>query len=194
MSAAAMVEGQAAGSTEPQYVGGIGSQGVANLQHFVCEGGTLVCNDEACDLPIDAFGLPVVNVLEGLPDDDFFCRGSSLRLQVDVDHPVGYGMPAWASAYFYEAQAFSTETPDPGGRPADQSAGAQVVARYAETSLVESGRIRQGTDLIAGKAAIVDVACGAGHVVLLGFRVQRNGQTHGTYRFLYNAIQRSTQT
>ena len=189
MPVAALMEGRAAGTTEPRYVGGIGSEGVASLQQFVRAGGTLVCNDQACDLPIEQFGLPVVNVLKGLPHEEFLCRGSSLRVQVDTAHPVGYGMPEWASAYFYEAQAFGA-APVSGGEAAAE---AHVVARYASTALVESGRIRAGEDLIAGKAAIVDVAYGAGHVVLLGFRVQRNGQTHGTFRFLYNALQRSTQ-
>jgi len=194
MSTRAILEGQAAGSTEPRYAGGIGSHGAAHLQYFVREGGTLVCNDEACNLPIEMFGLPVVNVLHQLPHDEFFCRGSSLRLQVDTDHPVGYGMPAWASAYFYEAQAFDIVTPDGNDdRDRDGVMQARAVATYADTALIESGRIRHGMELIAGKPAIVDVTYGAGHVVLLGFRVQRNAQTHGTFRFLYNAIQRSTQ-
>lgn len=195
MSTRAIVEGQAAGATEPRYAGGIGNDGATNLQYFVRDGGTLVCIDEACNLPIEVFGLPVVNLLKGLPHEEFFCRGSSLRLRVDTGHPVGYGMPAWASAYFYEAQAFDIVAPgdDGGSNGGASEALAAVVARYAETALVESGRIRQGMELIAGKAAIVDVTYGAGHVVLLGFRVQRNAQTHGTFRFLYNSIQRSTQ-
>ena len=193
ISTRAIEEGQATGSTEPRYAGGIGSLGLANLQHFVREGGTLICNDEACNLPIEVFGLPVVNVLHQLSHEEFFCRGSSLRLRVDTDHPVGYGMPAWTSAYFYEAQAFDIAAPGEWGRDQGGAAQARAVATYAETALVESGRIRHGMDLIAGKPAIVDVTYGGGHVVLLGFRVQRNAQTHGTFRFLYNAIQRSTQ-
>lgn len=194
ISIRAIVDGQAPGATAPRYVGGIGRQGVAQLQQFARDGGTLVCIDDSCNAVIELLGLPVVSVLEGLPHEEFFCRGSSLRLRVDTGHPVGYGMPEWASAYFYEAQAFDAAARDGGGNDADEVARVRlaVVARYAETALVESGRIRNGQERIAGKAAILDVAYGAGHVVLLGFRVQRNGQTHGTFRFLYNAIQRST--
>ena len=194
MTTGQVLKGQAAGSTEPRYAGGIGRRGVASLQDYVRDGGTLVCTDEACNLPIDTFGLPVMNILQGLPQDAFFCRGSSLRIHVDVSHPVGFGLPEWASAYFYEAQAFDMAGPtgegcDPAGSPGSQ---VHVVARYAETGLVESGRIRSGVELIAGKAAVMDVRYGEGHIVLLGFRVQRNAQTRGTYRFLFNAIQRST--
>jgi hypothetical protein len=184
ISARALVEGQAAGATEPRYVGGIGREGAANLQRFALDGGTLVCIDAACNAAIELLALPVASVLAGLPHEKFFCRGSSLRIRVDPDHPVGYGLPEWASAFFYEAQAFDVAAHD--------TDGVAAVARYAETALVESGRIRSGQELIAGKAAIAEVACGAGRVVLLGFRVQRNGQTHGTFRLLYNAIQRST--
>ncbi|MDA0745570.1 MAG: M14 family zinc carboxypeptidase [bacterium] len=181
MSTAEALEGQRPEATAPRYAGGIGQDGATCLQDFVREGGTLVCIDEACNLPMDLFGIPVKNILYGLPQETFFCRGSSLRIQVDTSHPVGYGMQAWMSAYFYEAQAFEVCGPE-----------ATVVARYADTGLVESGRIRSGEALISGKPAIVDVAYGKGHIVLLGFRVQRNAQTHGTYRFLFNAIQRST--
>jgi hypothetical protein len=194
MSTREALDGQPPGSTETRYAGGIGRRGVASLQDFVRGGGTLVCIDEACNLPIDLFGLPVVNVLHGLPQDTFFCRGSSLRIHVDTAHPLGFGMPEWASAYFYEAQAFDrvdTEEKRCGEGEADR-AGVDVVARYAETALVESGRIRSGEELIAGKAAVMDVGYGSGHIVLLGFRVQRNAQTNGTYRLLFNAIQRST--
>ena len=194
MTTRQVLEGQAAGSTEPRYAGGIGRRGIAGLQAFVREGGTLVCIDEACNLPIDTFGLPVVNIVQGLPQETFFCRGSSLRIHVDVSHPVGFGLPEWASAYFYEAQAFDLAETGGEGASSAEPAGTQVrvVARYAETALVESGRIRSGEELIAGKAAVMDAGYGDGHIVLLGFRVQRNAQTNGTYRFLFNAIQRST--
>jgi hypothetical protein len=184
----ALMDGQSPGTTEPRYAGGIGREGAANLQDFVRSGGTLVCIDEACNAAVELLGLPVANPLYGLPPEKFFCRGSSLRIRVDTGHPVGYGLPEWASAYFYEAQAFEASA----GKSEGSEARVDTVARYADTALVESGRIRSGRELIAGKTAVADVGHGAGHVVLLGFRVQRNGQTHGTFRFLYNAILRST--
>ena len=194
LSTRLILEGQPPDATEPQYVGGIGFEGVVHLQHFVREGGTLVCLDASCNLPIDHFNIPVVNLLHGLPQTEFFCRGSSLRIQVDTEHPVGYGLPEWASAYFYEAQAFGVIPSDEEGNDvgSDTQRSAAVVARYADTALVESGRIRSGEERIAGKPAIVEVKYGEGHIVLLGFGVQRNAQTHGTFRFLFNAIQRST--
>ena len=188
--------GNSPDSIDPQYTGGIGLDGVMSLQQFVREGGTLVCIDEACNFPIDHFNIPVQNILRDKKQDEFFCRGSSLRISVNTDSPVGYGMPEWASAYFYEAQAFDIIKPDDKekDKPEEKETmlPCSVVARYAETALVETGTIRAGDDIIKGKPAIVEVEYGEGHIVLLGFRVNRNAQTWGSFRFLFNAIQRST--
>jgi hypothetical protein len=42
--------------------------------------------------------------------------------------------------------------------------------------------------VIAGKPAAVSVRLGQGRVVLLGFRAQHRAQTHGTYKFIFNAF------
>jgi hypothetical protein len=44
---------------------------------------------------------------------------------------------------------------------------------------------------IQGKAAAVEVQYGKGRVYLIGFRPQWRGQSHGTYKFFFNAIYES---
>ena len=63
-----------------------------------------------------------------------------------------------------------------------------VLARYArDRNPLMSGYLT-GPERIEGKAAAVDVTYGKGRVLLLGFRPQWRGQSHGTYKFFFNAL------
>lgn len=189
-----IIDGRAPDTTEPAYVGGIGPEGVVSLQSFVREGGTLVCIDASCNLPIEYFNIPVTNIVRGLNSKDFFCPGSLLRISVTPDHPLSYGLPDWVSGYFTQSQAFELLEARDKGRESRHPANrypASTVARYGDTVLLESGWIR-GADRIADQPAIVEVKFGNGRIVLFGFRVQHRAQPHGSFRFLFNAIQRST--
>ena len=64
MKASRMIEGHAEGSLPPEYVGGIGLEGVANLRTFVEQGGTLICLNWATEVPMKHFGLEITNALE----------------------------------------------------------------------------------------------------------------------------------
>jgi hypothetical protein len=196
-----ILEGRAKDSTFPEYVGGIGLEGVVNLQEFVQQGGTLVCIDNSCNLPIKHFNIPVRNIIADKASQDFYCPGSVLRLAMDIEHPLGFGMPKWYSGYFARSQAFGldtkpaekekpTEETDDDREPAKRFP-ATVVSRYSDTILLESGWIRGG-ELIADQPAIVEVDYGDGYIDLIAFGVQRRGQPHSTFRILFNAIQRST--
>ncbi len=195
VSSGSIIKGRSVDTTEPQYVGGIGSEGIVTLQDFVQAGGTLVCIDRSCSLPIEHFNIPVRNVLAGKSSKDFFCPGSILRIWVDRNHPVGYGCPEWVSGYFARSQAFElVEEPkkdDKNSRSPDVRYPTHVVARYSDTVLLESGWIR-GAELITDKPAIVEVQYGEGKIILLGFAVQHRGQPHGTFRLLFNSILSST--
>ena len=202
VSTKSLLEGRAPDTTFPEYVGGIGTEGVTKLQEFVEDGGTLVCIDASSNLPIEYFNIPVRNVLKDNKDSEFFCPGSILRLSIDTKHPLGYGMPGWYSGFFSKSQAFdlikaSSQSKEQGkvekasDRHPAKRFPAQVVSRFSDTLVLESGWIR-GEDLIADKSAIVEVSYGKGRIDLLGIRVQHRGQPHGTFRILFNAIQRST--
>ncbi|UCE47258.1 MAG: hypothetical protein JSW47_16845, partial [Phycisphaerales bacterium] len=182
ISSSSIIKGRAVDTTEPQYVGGIGTEGIVMLQEFVQDGGTLVCIDRACNLPIGHFNIPVRNVLSGKSSREFFCPGSILRVWIDNNHPVGYGCPQWISGYFARSLAFEliedAKKNDENSRSPDVRFPTRVVARYSDTVLLESGWIR-GANLIADKPAIVEVQYGKGKIILLRFAVQHRGQPHG---------------
>jgi hypothetical protein len=154
---------------------------VEALEAFVEQGGTLVAFARAGDLPIDRFDLPVRNAVAGMSGNDFWSPGSSLKITVDPSHPAAYGMPENALATFLQGgHVYETVA-------GSESANVTRVASYVDRNVLLSGWLL-GEDAIAGKAAVVSVKHGAGKVVLLGFRVQHRAQTHGTFKFLFNAL------
>jgi hypothetical protein len=177
-----MVEGSGnADEVPPAYRSGFGDAGVAALEAFVENGGTLVTFAEAGELPLEDMDVPVENAVAGVWGNDFWSPGSTLHIEVDNTQPLAYGMPEQALATFLEdGQVYETV---PGAR----SSNVHRVATYPERDILQSGWLL-GEDAIANKAAIVSVEKGEGEIVMLGFRVQHRAQTHGTYKFFFNAL------
>ncbi len=167
------------GGTPPAYRSGFGADGVKMLQAFVQKGGTLVTFGQAADLPIQRFGLPVRNVVAGLPSKEFWSPGSTLRVRFDPRHPIAFGMPREGYALFHTgSQAYEITTSSPN---------VEVISTYVDRELLQSGWLL-GEGVIAKKAAAVTVTHGEGRVVLLGFRPQHRDQTHGTFKLVFNAL------
>jgi hypothetical protein len=162
--------------TEPTYTGGLGREGIEALRAFVDGGGTLVCLEDSCALAIAELSLPVKNVLAGLSNKTFFGPGSVLAIKVKPTELTA-GMPAEASAYFDRSLAFDVE----------ETSSVSVPVRYAAANVLESGWL-VGAEKIEGKAAVVQLTRGKGRVILFAFPPQHRGQTHGTFRLLFNAL------
>ncbi|MHC5537326.1 M14 family metallopeptidase [Singulisphaera rosea] len=175
-------DGFQAGQTEPRFEGGLGREGVEALRAFVTEGGTLVCLEDSCNFAIEELGLPVVNVLKNLDTPSFFGPGSILSLRkTSGDHPLTFGVPDKVSGYFDRSLAFEPNPKD------GAHSGVETVLTYANENVLESGWLL-GPSHVQGKAALVVVPLGKGSVVLFGFPPQHRGQTHGTFRLLFNAL------
>jgi len=166
----------------PEYAGGIGLMGLANLEEFVSAGGTLVAVDNAAALIVDNFPLPVRNVTAGA--SGYSVPGSLLRIKIDSAQPLAKGMPAEAAAFVDGGQAWEITLLDKFNQ-GDREV--RAVARYAESNLLASGWM-SGERVIAGRLAVVDARYGQGRVVLFGFRPDFRGQSYGTFRLLFNAI------
>jgi hypothetical protein len=166
----------------PEYISGIGDEGVDALRAFVEEGGTLVALGDATDLAIEKFSLSVRNAMEGLDTIDFFCPGSTLRASFDNTNPLAYGMPANGLVLFWSSPAFEV-------LPSDHSENYERIVVYADRDLLRSGWLI-GEEHLANKAGMVSAQYGEGSVVLIGFRTQNRAQTHGTFKLLFNALVR----
>jgi hypothetical protein len=159
--------------------GGVGEEGAAALKAFVEAGGTLVAFNDASDYAIEALKLPVKNALDGLRPTEFYAPGSLFRVELDRAHPLAAGMTAPQPVAWFEASP-AFEVTDP--------TRATVVARYpGQGNPLLSGWLLGGEKL-AGKAAMVDVRQGKGHVILFGFRPQYRAQSMATYPLLWNAL------
>ena len=145
------------------------------------KGGTLVTFAQAGDLPIQRFGLPLRNVVAGLPSKEFWSPGSTLRVRFDNTHPLAYGMPAEGLALFMAGSQVYEVT------STDRSQDVEIIATYVERDILQSGWLL-GEQVIAKKAAAVTVKHGEGKVVLIGFRPQHRDQTHGTFKLVFNAL------
>jgi hypothetical protein len=170
------------GSVPGQYTGGIGEVGATALREFVQAGGSLIAFNNASVFVIDDLGLPVKNVLAGLKDEEFFCSGSLLRVEVqDMTHSAVWGLPHDPIVMFERGPAFEAK---------DGFRGRVLAAYPKEQSPLMSGYLLH-PERIQGKAAALEVQYGKGRVYLLGFRPQWRGQSHGTYKFFFNAIYES---
>lgn len=164
----------------PEYQGGIGQDGVDALKDFVANGGILVTLNDACRLVFNEFNPPVSNALERVDRTKFFCPTSLLKIKVKTDHPLGFGLPEEAAAMFSRSLALQTSIPS---GEWDRT----VVASYPKENILLSGWLL-GEEYIARKGAVVDLKYKKGHIVLIGFRCQHRAQSHGTYKFLLNAL------
>ncbi len=169
-----IAEGYRKDQMPPQYQGGLG-EGTA-LKTFVNNGGTLIFLNHSTDYAVRALGLKVKNVVKDVPNREFYSPGSILHSTIDTKNPLGFGLPE--SIYIWSEGSPAWDVPEGAGT---------VVARYPEANVLASGWLL-GEKYIAGKASLVDVRMGKGHVVLFGMRPQYRAQSYQTFKILLNAL------
>ncbi len=174
-----IMDGMAAGSVPGQYAGGIGETGAQALREFVTQGGTVVTLGNATLFAVEQFNLNLTNVVQGVPQNEFFCSGALLRTEVkEANHPVMAGLPAMPAIMFERNPVFDTR----------QGFRGRVLASYVKDRNPLLSGFLLGADRIQGKAAALDADYGKGHIILLAFRPQWRGQSQGTYKFFFNAL------
>ncbi|MFL5605191.1 MAG: M14 family zinc carboxypeptidase [Gemmatimonadaceae bacterium] len=168
-----------AGNYPDSLKGGLGDAGASALAAFVDAGGTVLAFNDASDYAIEALQLPVTNVLAGVRPTEFYAPGSLITVEFDRANSLAAGLTSPSSVVWFEDSP-TFDVTDP--------ARATVVARYpASGDPLASGWLL-GAPRLAGKAAMVDVKRGNGHVVLFGFRPQYRAQSMATFPLIWNSL------
>ena len=154
--------------------------GSERLRGWVERGGTLVALDSSTGYAIDVFSLPLRDVFAD--KNPVTAPGTSLRILVDNQHPLGFGLRTDEVAYFASSPAFRTY-------PTDPRFERSVIARYpsSERDLLLSGHLDGGKHL-ERLTAMVEYKVGQGRVILIGFRAQHRAQTVRTFKLLFNSL------
>jgi hypothetical protein len=187
-----ILNGHEPGTMPEEFVGGIGLAGAQALEAYVRGGGMLLTLDGASGLAIEQFGLPVRDAVEDVPASELFIPGSLLDLRVDPTHPYAYGMQEDATAFYVQSRAFEVVEPASAEDRRGPEPPVEIIARYAEGELLESGWELGAQQYLAGHAAAVRVRHGQGDVVMIGFRPQMRGQSRNTFKLLFDPLQAST--
>jgi hypothetical protein len=160
------------------YQGGIGQKGVDALLAFVKEGGTLITFGNTADFAIDKLKIPAVNVLKGVKREEYYAPGSLLRIELDMSHPLAYGMPRHPAIRVTNSPAF---------RLLPYHREIHAVGYYTDGNPLLSGWLI-GPEKIAGHTVLAEIPVEKGRIIVFGFGVQSRAQTYGTFKLLFNAI------
>jgi hypothetical protein len=165
-----------------QYKGGIGKEGILNIKKFLKKGGNLILFDSAYELGQKDLSLPIRNALKNIPRNKFYCPGTILKIKLNPDDPVTYGIKQNSILFFSRCAAFKTS------KPLSSHIDRRVVAGFPDTGdHLVSGYIK-GPELLNRTVTTVRFNYYKGNVLVLGGRIQNRGQTFATFKFLFNSI------
>jgi hypothetical protein len=167
------------------------AQTVPKLREFLENGGTVLTIGGATVLARH-LGLPIEDHLveagpdgqpRHLPREKYFIPGSLLRVAVDNDAPVAWGMQEQADVMFDDSPVFRL------GAGAE-AAGIRRIAWFDTPKPLRSGWA-WGQQHLNGGAAIVSAPVGRGTLYLFGPEIAFRAQPHGTFRLLFNGLYES---
>ena len=164
--------------------GGMGLDGVLELEKFVRQGGTLITEGLTAAL-LSAHGLtPGVTVEEPAQPSG---HGSVLRgVFTDRQSPIAYGYDTGDLAvYFNQTLLLSLE----GRAPRESAARPRVVMQFPAKAgdILLSGLLVDAQQL-ANRPLVVDEPLGGGHIVIFALRPFWRWQTQGAYSLVFNTI------
>jgi hypothetical protein len=180
----------------PEYESWIGritpDKSIPALKEFLQAGGTIITIGSSTNLGYQ-LALPIQSALaernaEGklrnLPDEKFYIPGSILEAKVDTSDPLAWGMSDRTDFYFERSASFKLA-------PTAISSGVKPVVWFDSEKPLRSGWA-WGQKYLKDSVTVATASVGPGKVYLMGSEVAFRGQTHGTFKLLFNALYLAT--
>ena len=159
---------------------------IPQLKRFMEAGGTIVTIGSSTNLAYH-MGLPVRNALvetnngveRTLPGEKYYIPGSILKVSIDSTQSAAWGMGSEGDVYFDASPVF---------KPAPEAIAKGIIKPliwFSTNKPLHSGWAWGQSYLQDGVAAFV-ASVGAGKLYAFGPEITFRGQTHGTFKFLFN--------
>ena len=159
--------------------GGMGVQGVAELQKFAEQGGLLVTLGTSSSLPADMGITPKIDA--AITTARFYAPGPIVEAEImHPDNPIFYGYTAKTVAVRYANGPLLRMD-----AAMDKS---QVLMRYPGGDRAVLSGLMNGADEIKGRAAVVVTPVGQGEAVLFTTNPIWRWQNVGEFRMMFNTI------
>jgi len=158
------------------------------LQKFLNNGGRVITIGSSANIAYH-LNLPVKNALvemvagkeKALPGEKFYIPGSVMQVDVDNNYAPNWGMSNKADVYFSASPVFKL-APE-----AIAQKEVTPLAWYASATTLRSGWAFGQAYLQDGVAAF-EANVGKGKLYVYGPEITFRGQTHGTYKMLFNQL------
>ena len=164
------------------------AKSIPALKEFTEAGGTIITIGSSANLAYH-FKLPVRNALvemvngkeRALPGEKFYIPGSVMQVAVNNDHKANWGMKPTADVYFSASPVFNL-LPN-----ATATGEITPLAWFASDKTLRSGWAF-GQSYLQQAVAAFEAKVGKGKLMVYGPEITFRGQTHSTYKMLFNQL------
>ena len=173
----------------PDYTKGIEGDGWKEVIDFIETGGIVLSWARSTELfnglmeskSGQAFNFPVNNVSSNLKTQGLSCPGSLLKLELNNDHPICYGMPESIGVFHRDNIILSTSIPifDMDRR---------IIGHFPEEEEILLSGFAQNEELMENRPAVVWMSKGEGDIVLMSFAPNFRGSTPNAIKLIFNTL------
>jgi hypothetical protein len=164
------------------------AKSIPALKEFAEAGGTIITVGSSANLAYH-FKLPVRNALvemvngkeRALPGEKFYIPGSVMQVAVNNEQKANWGMKPTADVYFSASPVFNL-LPN-----ATATGEVTPLAWYATDKTLRSGWA-YGQSYLQQTVAAFEAKVGKGKLMVYGPEITFRGQTHSTYKMLFNQL------